>query len=78
MSTMATGYPKYRRHGSKDIFKLRFPKFTSNVLYDPVMSVNGKSDDDDDDDDLSGSSSLQTSLMAVIVLATAFVFRDLL
>ena len=75
MSTMATGYPKYRRHGSKDIFKLRFPKFTSNVLYDPVMSVNGKSDDDDD---LSGSSSLQTSLMAVIVLATAFVFRDLL
>jgi hypothetical protein len=36
---MEPSYPMFTQQGSKDIFRFRFPKFTSNVLYDPTIDL---------------------------------------
>ena len=38
-TSMISGYPLHRRLGEKDIFQLRFPYFTSQVLYDPCVTM---------------------------------------
>ena len=42
-TSMISGYPLHRRLGEKDIFQLRFPKFTSQVLYDPYVAISSES-----------------------------------
>ncbi|XP_053372483.1 skeletal aspartic acid-rich protein 2-like [Mercenaria mercenaria] len=37
---MATDYPKLITQGSKQIFRFRFPKFTTSILYDPTIFLN--------------------------------------
>ena len=38
-TSMISGYPLHRRLGEKGIYQLRFPKFTSQVLYDPYVTM---------------------------------------
>ena len=38
-SSMPTGYPSHISIGSKDVFGLRFPQFTSSVVYDPTVRL---------------------------------------
>ena len=41
LTTMESGFPAYTQQGSKDIFKMKFAKFTSNIVYDPITYVQG-------------------------------------
>lgn len=40
-NTMPEGYPKLTIKGAKQIFTFRFPKFSKNATYDPVLGTSG-------------------------------------
>ena len=44
--TMPPGYPQLSPRGSQDLFVLRFPRFNSSVLYDPMIVLSSTSDAD--------------------------------
>lgn len=58
LADMAEGYPMFVTQGSKQVFRFRFPKFNSSVLYDPTVSLYGDN----------GSGSVKIT-MATILLA---------
>ena len=41
VSSISTGNQVHKRQNYKDIFQLRFPKFDSEILYDPYISAGG-------------------------------------
>lgn len=45
---MATGFPTVTAVGNKQVIKFRFPRFNSDVLYDPTLNLGVAADDDDD------------------------------
>jgi len=40
-TTMPEGYPKVSFQGGKQIYTFRFPKFTTSVVYDPLLDMDG-------------------------------------
>lgn len=69
-TTMPEGYPKFAMQGSKQVFTFRFPKFSANATYDPVLSASGVGEDEggDDDTDTDGASILFSSTFWLALL----------
>lgn len=63
-TTLPEGYPKVETQGGKQVFKFRFPKFTSSLSYDPVIETSNLVDSP-------SSMSIPSSRAGLTVLAAA-------
>lgn len=66
---MASGYPKLETRDGKQLFIFRFPKFTSSVLYDPLIVLGNP--------DTSGANVVTSSLYILITCLMVLITRVL-
>ena len=45
LETMADGYPKYTRQGGKDLFTIRFNRFSTVTSFDAIIGTSSIVDD---------------------------------